>query len=146
MLPEIPRKMLDGLIEAATSAGDGLTLKTLWANSAKYDKHVTKRVKMGHADSAEDYQQKTFLTLAQAQSIVVVQDRDPAMHATGKVQIRGGDWLVLLSERGGVVTSYKVDLRQEQFEERHCAKGDQVDEYEIDEATRTRLARLFGAR
>jgi hypothetical protein len=145
MLPEIPRKMLDGLIDAAELLGSAVTLKALWANSAKYEKHVDKRIAIGHAVSAADYQQRTFLTLSKAESIVVVHDQNPAMFATGKVQIRSGDWLVLLSEAGKIVTSYRIDLRQVQFEQRHREKGDQVYEYEIDAATRKRLAGLFGA-
>lgn len=145
-MPPLPRQMLDGLVQAAQDLGAELTLKNLWANAKKYEKHVDKRISSGHAQSLLDYQQKTFLTLANAQTIVVVVDKDPAMHATGKLAISGGDWLVLLSEQGRIVTSYPIDQSQPQFEQRHMEKGDQINEYEIDQATREELARLFGAR
>lgn len=145
-MPPLPRQMLDGLVQAAQDLGAELTLKNLWANAKKYEKHVDKRISIGHAQSLLDYQQKTFLTLANAQTIVVVVNKDPAMYATGKVAVSGGDWLVLLSKQGRIVTSYQIDLSQPQFEQRHMEKGDQINEYEIDQATREELARLFGAR
>src|SRR5574337_520583 len=44
MLPDVPRKMIDGLIASAQTAGHGFRLRDIWTDGRQYDAHLTKRL------------------------------------------------------------------------------------------------------
>jgi len=142
MLPEIPQKMLDGLIDRGTRLqSDGFI--SMWADAASLQRHVKRRVNKGEIVDADDYQQKTLAVFAQADRIVTVIPTNKMMHSTGKVAMMNGEWVVLLSENGGIVTSYPFIPEILSFEGRHKRDGDMVNEYKISNDIRTRLANLF---
>ena len=142
LMPQTPAdRMIAGLIDRA---GRAERFAGLWVDEQSFERHLARRVRVLHVAGEEDYTMRTRRTLAGAHRVVVVTPRDPLMHVTGKVAMIGGDWIVLLSEDGRIVTSYPFDAHKERFEERHEKLGDRIDEHQISEAHRRLLARVFG--
>jgi hypothetical protein len=143
------QSIVNGLIESASAASpvSGANgLFSLWDNQSKFNSHVGKRVRSGDVIDADDYAQRTFGVLASANRIVVVEPSDKNMRITGKVQVASDGWVVLLSERGRIVTSYPFDPAKTQFEQRHIDMGDTLHEHSIQQTDREVLARIFGLR
>lgn len=134
--------MIEGLITRAQQAE---RFADLWVDAPSYERHLVRRIRVLHVADEAHYVRMTRQTLATADRVVVVSPRDPQMRVTGKLAMIGGEWIVLLSQTGRVVTSYPFDDQREQFEQRHSRLGDRVDEYLISQAHRRLLARVFGA-
>ena len=143
MIAEVPKKMLEGLIVRAVNwplngfAG-------LWVEPSSLLRHTRKRIDQGDVSGAGDYLQKTLAVLAAAERITVAVPADGAMRATGKLAIMNSGWVVLLSEAGGLVTTYPAKPGFAGFEERHRRSGDRIDDYAIPDDLKTSLAHLFG--
>ena len=140
-------KMMTGLIQSAKLAPGPIAdrLQSLWVNPGKFAKHVAKRIQEGSISDASDYARKTFDVLANASSITIVSPLDAKMLQTGKIQVQFNEWIVLISERGSIVTSYPFVKEKITFEQRHFDAGDKLNEYSIPHNYRTALKELFGA-
>ena len=134
-------RMIQGL---ATRAQQSDRFPDLWVDAPSYERHLARRVRVGHVADEAEYVRRTRQTIAAADRVAVVTPRDPQMRVTGKLAMIGGSWIVLLSQTGLIVTSYPFDAHKVQFEQRHRNLGDRVDEHPISQAHRRLLARVFG--
>lgn len=139
------KKMLDGLLGLAVNDRGDL-LRSIFDNDASFAKHVQKRMERGEILSEHDYAEKTFDVLANADTMTVALPARAEMLPTGKMRLTDGIWIVLLGERGNVVTSRPFWPDLVQFEQRHKAMGDHVYDQRIPKAYRDALARVFGSR
>lgn len=139
------KKMLDGLLGLAANDRGNL-LRSIFDNDASFAKHLQKRMERGEILSEQDYAEKTFGVLANAATLTVVLPARAEMLPTGKMRLTNGAWIVLLGERGNVITSHPFRPDLVQFEQRHEAMGDDVDDQSIPKTYRDALARVFGSR
>jgi hypothetical protein len=143
MLPIVPKNMLDGLLSRAVGYQEhGFT--GMWQNGQSFERHLARRMAKGEVIDAADYERKTLAVFRGATTPVVATPANRQMRHTGKMAMRSGDWIVLLSEEGGLVTSYPRIHGIKGFEERHLEIGDRIDEYTIGADIRSRLEELFG--
>src|SRR5574337_224108 len=143
MLPRIPQDMLNGLIARGEAMADK-GFMALWTEPSSAERHTRRRIQRGDVVDEHDYIAKTLGVFKEAERIVVVTPINPVMRHTGKVAMISGEWIVLLAENGGIVTSYPHRPNEfETFEQKHAAYGDRIDDYAIPDDIRSRLASLF---
>jgi len=119
-------------------------LRELWFNPKGFDKHLEKRIAVNHVKDAEDYAKKTFDVLNSADEVTVALPSQEGGMTTGMMKRTSGEWVVLLTENGKIITSYQFEPGKETFTERHIRLGDDINVYNIPEETRRILERLFG--
>lgn len=132
-MDELSRGMITGLLgraESSKAKGADL-LRDLWINPGGFDRHVVKRVTLGHAEDAGDYASKTFGAIADASKLVIATPADNDGLVSGKISAVTDKWVVIFSEDGRIVTSYPFDPNKVTFEERHRQRGDSIREYTI---------------
>lgn len=137
------QKLLNELISNAEKAKTGESkLKQLWFNPEKYDKHIDKRVDLGHISSKADYEAKTFEVLANAKNVKVSIPPNEGMTA-GKFQLVSDGWIVLVSGDGKIITSYEHMKDKSTFEQNETDRGNKIYEHNIRAEDRKTLKRVF---
>lgn len=146
MMDDVSEKMLSGLLARADNGRKGADLlRSVFSSDRAYSKHLKKRIIIAEVDSAEDYAAKTFAVLSEARSLVIAEATDQTRASTGKMRLTDGSWIVLLGERGDIITSYPFKKEKVSFEQRHMELGDTVYEQSITNTYRKLLARVFGS-
>jgi hypothetical protein len=137
--------MLKSLIDRARqSESKGVELlKAVWSNPNKFSSHVVKRIETGHTLSAEEYAAQTFSVLAHAKTMTLAIPSSNNGLATGRLRLKADDWIVLLGNRGEIVTSYRYEPGKETFDSRHARMGDAIYDYAIPDEIRRILAQIF---
>jgi hypothetical protein len=137
-------RQLAGAVQASLNAGvSGRDLlRNLWINADSFDRHVEKRVKMGHIDTEVQMISRIFNVMAEADKVVVSIPQGDHGLLTGMLALKVVDWIVLLSEDGKIITAYQFEPDKEQFIERHQRYGDSINEYVIKPEDRAILTQL----
>jgi hypothetical protein len=117
--------IVDKLAEKAKNAN---ALLDLWANPSAYQKHVDKRVLLGHAENAADYFDKTLAAMRGATAFNLSgSQKFPTM------ELINGEWSVILNHEGLIKTSYNYQPGMETFTAQQTRLGHQVHRYDIAE-------------
>ena len=110
------------------------SFKKLWNNENVYNKHIQKRLQMGHIKNEIDYVAKTLKCLAEAKECLIAIYEDE--NIWNRIRYFDNDeWLVIFSENGTLLTSHKKEEVEISFEDKHkkfgakIKKGDISDEF-----------------
>ena len=139
---KIAQKLLNNLISRAQNVTGDNRLLEMWSNPQKYHDHVRRRLKAGHITSEIDYAKKTFLTLANAEKLVIAIPKQGDM-ISGKMELIAKNWIVLLGTSGEIVTSYPLNPLKPSFEDNEQQFGSKIYEHTIDKRTQEILKRVF---
>lgn len=114
-------------------------LRDLFVSEKSFEKHVEKRIGLGHIIDAQDYAKKTFGTLEFAKDAIV--SVDPRQGFASMAIVRRG-WVVILGDEGKIVTSYAVESDKKTYRENEESSGKKVYEHAIPDNVRAAFARL----
>ncbi len=102
------------------------SLAELWANGQAYQKHVAKRVKLGHAKDEADYFKKTLDAMRRAERFNVSGSQQFPV-----VELIKGNWSVILNQDGLIKTAYEFQVGMESFTDQQIRRGHKVQGYDI---------------
>lgn len=111
-----------------------------WANPQSYQKHIAKRVELGHVKDAGDYFDKVKAALINADRLHLVNGKYPS------IEVVSGEWSVILNHQGRIKTAYALEKNADTFSAIQTRLGHTVYDYAIEDRFSRQLKQLFGVR
>jgi len=130
------KKIEDKIVANFKAVKDNLYGKfgELWAESDSFERHIQRRINLGHIENKQDYILKTLLCLETSEEYIF------AEHSNSWDNIcynKTKDWAVIFNEYGKIMTSYKIDEKNYLgFEKRHLKYGGHITKGKTDEKFR----------
>ena len=129
-------KVKDKIISNFDCIRDDLSnnFDSLWELKDSFNKHIKRRISLGHIADREDYINKTLDCLANSNSFIFAQyDKSWDNICYNKSK----DWAVVFNENGKIMTSYKIDTDSYiGFEVRHKSNNANITKGKTDEKFR----------
>ena len=120
------------------------TFKNLFENETKYQEHLERRKKFGHItknNSEKDYFNKTIDCIKNSDIIILEEYKDfwEKLYFSEK-----DSWLVIINDKGNLVTSYKIDEleKQKKLQLKKDISGIRQKEVSISEDIRRKIESL----
>jgi len=128
------------IAKLAENTKNAQALTDFWANPQSYQKHIAKRIELGHIKDADDYFHKVKTALANADRLNIVNSKYPS------IELISGEWSVILNHEGRVKTAYALEKNADTFAVIQTRLGHTVHEYTIEDRISRQLKTLFGLR
>lgn len=128
------------IAKLAEKANNATSLVDVWSNPVSYQKHIDKRVSLGHIKDEADYFNKVQETIKSAKSFNLADGKFPSM------ELISGDWSVILNHEGLVKTAYRFEQSNESFLKQRIRAKEKVYGQQFNDDSRGQLKSLFDLR
>ena len=128
------------IAKLAENTKNATALTDFWANPQSYQKHIAKRIELGHIKDADDYFNKVKAALVNADRLNMVNSKYPS------VELISGEWSVILNHEGRIKTAYALERNADTFSAIQTRLGHTVYDYAIEDRISRQLKKLFGLR
>ncbi|MBF0219964.1 MAG: hypothetical protein HQL49_10635 [Gammaproteobacteria bacterium] len=136
---EAEQTLLDTLANAVAVAEVAKTFAEVWRGGERsLETHIDTRLKYGHIDSLAEYPAKTVAAMENAKAYLVAKGGYETM-----VAIDAGDWVLVYTFNGTLVTAYQKEASIEAFDQRHARLGWTVNEVTQNDNIRAESDRLL---
>ena len=111
----------------------------LWELDGSFERHIEKRITLGHIDDMDDYIVKTLDCLANSDNFIFAEHKNSWDNICYN---KSKSWAVIFNENGKIMTSYKIEIGSKSFFQAQIAIKAKIKKGITDEKFRRYFNRL----
>lgn len=128
-------------VEATQNLSLQNSIAEIWSSRHSFQRHLEKRIKMGHVDDVTDLAKNIIAVLTNVQMMTIAIGNQATL-----IGLATPDWTIILEQDGAIKTAYQNEADAPSFADNHKRLGYVVYEQTITPRMRETLKRLFRTR